>query len=92
MNLKTQNVSSTSIMISWEPPQNPKGILLGYEVSYTPDGGRLFAVEVQNNTTWKLTDMKPFTSYSISVRAKTLASYGEKCSPVTVSTLESGTM
>ena len=88
--LKSQNVSSTSITVSWDPPQSPNGILLGYEVSYTPDGGRLSAIEVQNNTTWKLSDMKPFTSYSVSVRAKTLAGYGEKCSPVIVSTLESG--
>ena len=91
MDLKTpQNVSSTSLMISWEPPQSPNGQLLGYEGSYTPNGGKLSAVDVQNNTTWKLMDMTPFTSHSISVRAKTLAGYGGKCSPVIVSTLESG--
>ena len=88
--VKIQDVTSTSVTVTWKPPQNVNGILLGYEVSYTPNGGAQTAVEVQNSTTWKLSDMKPFTSYSISVRAKTLAGYGEKCSPVIVSTLESG--
>ena len=90
MNLKTPNVTSTSITVTWDPPQSPNGRLLGYEVSYTPKGGTQSAADAQNNTTWKLTDMKLFTTYSISVRAKTLAGYGERCSPVIVSTLESG--
>ena len=44
----------------------------------------LNAVNVQNATTWKLTDLNPCTEYSISVKAKTAAV------PITVSTLETG--
>ena len=48
-------------------------------------------MNVQNTSTaWKLTDMKPCTMYSISVRAKTVAGFGEKSTPVMISTLESG--
>ena len=88
--MQTQNVTSTSVTVIWEPPKNPNGRLLGYEVSYTPNGGSLIAVDVKNITTWKLIDLKPYTSYSISVRAKTGAGFGEKSIPVTISTLESG--
>ena len=86
----TKNVTSTSVNVSWDPPQNLNGQLQGYEISYTPNGERPTVVDVQNTTTWKLTDLKPYTSYSISVRAKTGAGFGEKSIPVTISTLESG--
>ena len=88
--MQTQNVTSTSVTVIWEPPENPNGRLLGYEVSYAPNGGSLIAVDVQNTTTWKLTDMKPCTTYNIFVRAKTMAGFGEKSIPVTITTLQSG--
>ena len=47
-------------------------------------------MNVQNTTTWKLTDMKPCTTYNIFVRAKTMAGFGEKSIPVTITTLQSG--
>eukprot|EP00731_Ephydatia_muelleri_P037955 Em0610g2a len=89
LNLKTKNVTSTTVTVIWDPPQNLNGQLQGYEISYTPNGERPTVVDVQNTTTWKLTDLKPYTSYSISVRAKTGAGFGEKSIPVTISTLES---
>ena len=88
--MQTQNVTSTSVTVIWESPKNPNGRLLGYEVSYAPNGGSLIAVDVQNTTTWILTDMKPCTTYSILVRAKTMAGFGEKSIPVTITTLQSG--
>ena len=91
LNVRTQDVASTSITVTWEPPQYPNGVLLGYEVCYTSNGDSPSAVNVQNTSTaWKLTDMKPCTMYSISVRAKTVAGFGEKSTPVMISTGESG--
>ncbi|KAL5477471.1 hypothetical protein EMCRGX_G024272 [Ephydatia muelleri] len=90
LNVRTQDVASTSITVTWEPPQYPNGVLLGYEVCYTSNGDSPSAVNVENTSTaWKLTDMKPWTMYSISVRAKTVAGFGEKSIPVMISTLES---
>ena len=90
LNVKTNDVTSTSITVIWEPPQSPNGRLLGYEVSYTPNGGQPSVVNVQNNTTWKLTGLKPYTAYSVKVRAKTMAGFESYSLSSTVSTLEDG--
>ena len=90
LNVRTQDVTSSSTTVSWEPPKYTNGILLGYEVCYSSNGERPSVVNVQNTTTCTLTDMKPWTMYSISVRAKTSAGFGEKSIPVVISTLESG--
>ena len=55
LNLRTQDVTSISVTVIWDPPQNPNGRLQGYKVSYTPSGGRLSSVDAKNNTSWKLT-------------------------------------
>ena len=88
-NLRTRDVTSTSITVTWEPPKYSNGMLLGYEVCYTSNGESPSVASVQN-TTVKLTDLKPWAMYCISVRAKTLAGFGEKSIPVMISTLESG--
>ena len=89
-NVKTQDVSTTSITVIWEPPQSLNGSLHGYEVSYMPNGGSPFTVGVQNITTWKLTGLKPYTVYTISVRAKTGAGFGGFSIPITAMTLQEG--
>ena len=88
--LKAQNVTSASVTITWEPPQNPNGGSLGYEVSYTPKGGGTSFAKLKHYTTCKLIDLKPFTAYYICVRAKTAVVFGEESVPLTISTLEDG--
>lgn len=90
LNVKAQDVTSNSVVITWEPPQSPNGRLLGYEVISTPNGGSLSIYGVENNSACKLTGMKSNTMYSISVRAKTPAGFGVKSIPVTFSTPQSG--
>ena len=90
LNLKAQNVTSTSVTITWEPPQNPNGGSLGYEVSYTPKGGSTSVTKLKNYTTCKLIELKPFTAYYICVRAKTAVGFGEGSVSLTVSTKENG--
>ena len=90
LNVKTNGVTSTSTTITWEPPQSPNGRLLGYEVSYTPNGGQPSVVNVLNSITWKLTGLKPYTAYTVKLRAKTMAGFGSYSLPSTVSTLEDG--
>ena len=101
--MKTNDVTSTSITVIWEPPQSPNGRLLGYEVSYTPNGGQPSVLDIhvpqymtglynlkQNITSWKLTGLKPYTVYAVSVRAKTAAGFGGYGNPVRERTLEDG--
>ena len=90
LNFKAQNVISTSVTITWEPPQNPNGGSLGYEVSYTPKGGSTSVAKLKNYTTCKLIDLNPFTSYYICIRAKTAVGFSEESVPLTISTLEDG--
>ena len=78
-------MTSTSINVIWEPLQSPNGKMIEYEICYTPSGGSQIVVDVQDSTAWKLTGLKPFTVYSISVRAKTAAA------PVPILTSEDGT-
>ena len=90
LNLKGQNVTSTSVTVTWEPAQNPNGGSLGYEVSYTPKGGSTSVVKLKNYTTCQLIDLKPFITYYICVRAKTAVGYGEGSVALMVSTSENG--
>ena len=91
LNLKAQNVTSTSVTITWEPPQNRNGRLQGYEVSYTPKGGSTSFEKLQNDMTCKLMDLKPFTVYYICVRARTAVGFGDGSVLLIVSTSEIGT-
>ena len=47
-------------------------------------------MDVQNITTWVLAGLKSSTTYTISVRARTVAGFGDDSVSLTVSTLESG--
>ena len=90
LNVKAHNVISTSVTITWEPPQNPNGGPQGYEVSYTPKGGTTCVAKLKTFTTCKRIEHKPFTPYYICVRAKTAVLFGEESVPLTISTLEDG--
>ena len=90
LEVKILNIKSTSFSISWQPPNDPNGIINGYQVSYTPHGkeGCLHDV-VGDTTSTELIYLKPHTEYTIRVRAKTVH-FGYYSSPFTVSTLEDG--
>ncbi len=42
----TGKLDFTSVMLSWGPPQEPNGIIIAYEVTYTINGGYLTRVNV----------------------------------------------
>ena len=84
-------MTSTSVTICWDPPQNPNGRSQGFEVSYTPKGENTSFEKLQNDMTCKLIDLKPFTVYYISVRARTAVGFGDGSVLLTVSTSEMGT-
>ena len=81
-------VKTTSMAISWEPPQDPNGIIRDYQVCYTSHGESELLV-VGNITSTELTSLKPCTEYTVCVRAKTV-DFGDHSTPITVSTLEEG--
>lgn len=75
---------SSAILLSWQPPEESNGVLTGYEISYESMseheiGERIIypAITDPNQTTTKLTSLKPATNYQIYIKAITKAGVGE---------------
>jgi len=70
LDIRITDVSNTTMFIAWKNPTAMNGVLRYYEVYYN---GQVSKVEESNYV--KLTGLKPFTKYSVSVSACTV-----KCS------------
>lgn len=82
--VETGQWGSSAILLSWQPPEQPNGVLTGYEISYesmTKEGvGEKTQRPIIKNpqqTTAKLASLKPATNYRIYIRATTKAGSGE---------------
>ncbi|XP_048585709.1 usherin isoform X2 [Nematostella vectensis] len=68
-------LNSTAVMVSWQPPALPNGVLLGYELRQK--SGDLETVVYRGNGLEKLvTDLKPYTLYQFRINANTSAGPG----------------
>ena len=86
LNVTALNTSSTSIFVTWSPPpsDNIPGILLGYEVSYTPSEPEIShnsstirrVMLCSCNTSIELTNLTVYEPYNITVAAFTSAGIG----------------
>ncbi len=75
----------TSLQLSWSAPLLPNGIITTYQVVHYLSGSSMEAERVDQNTTdisttLTLTGLRPYTSYSVTVRAYTIAGAGEETS------------
>ncbi|XP_043212409.1 tyrosine-protein phosphatase 99A-like isoform X1 [Amphibalanus amphitrite] len=87
-NVSILNVTDTTVTISWLPPVNPNGLIEGYRIYFTTGDF--------TNATWiklpvermqhTLTDLAPFSNYSISVKAFTRSVEGRESVSVAVTT------
>ncbi|KAK4315471.1 hypothetical protein Pmani_013386 [Petrolisthes manimaculis] len=59
--------TNDSMTIQWNPPAVPNGIIINYEVTWSPDEGK----HNTSDTTYTLTGLQPCTNYTIEVRAAT---------------------
>ena len=90
--------SSTTIAVMWEevPPIDQNGIIIAYEVVYTPleTFGRVVETNAVNvsglNMSVDLTGLHEYINYTISVRAFTDVGAGPYTDPVTELTYEAG--
>ena len=93
LNLTANPVSSTSILITWEPPpiylQN--GVIRQYNIHYYISETRESVLwqSDDNSTSIILTDLHPYYTYSITVAAVTIGA-GPQSEEATTRTLESG--
>ena len=64
-------INATIVLISWDVPMEPNGIILGYNVSIrlTSQSVALQALFADIPTTLVVTDLTPFTNYDVSVIA-----------------------
>uniref|UniRef100_A0ACB8FBS0 Ephrin type-B receptor 3 n=1 Tax=Sphaerodactylus townsendi TaxID=933632 RepID=A0ACB8FBS0_9SAUR len=72
--------TGSSMTLSWEPPKQPNGIILDYEIKYFEKQGQIDGiantVTSQKNLV-RLEGLKPNAAYMVQVRARTVAGYGQ---------------
>ena len=84
-NVTMTSPSSTSLLVTWDHPLPPhrNGVITGYTVN-RQTGNEIVTIELPiNDTSLLLTDLMPFTVYSITVAGSTSAGRGEFTTPVT---------
>ena len=83
------NISSTSIMVTWQPPISPNGIVRSYRIELTTGGVADNTYTV--NTSIIINMLEKFTTYQIQVFATTVAE-GDGSVIVIVTTNEDSTL
>ena len=80
----------TSIVLTWSPPQEPNGVIISYEVTYSVIGNSAFRVNTSNfSTTFTIPSLTPRTRVSaITVTAYTRIGQGEPANLPDQTTLE----
>nr|XP_060635514.1 phosphatidylinositol phosphatase PTPRQ [Anolis sagrei ordinatus] len=69
-----KNLSSTSVMLSWDPPAQPNGIIISYDVQLQgPERNESFTT---SNNSVILEDLSPYTLYSFFASARTVKGLG----------------
>ncbi|XP_056443232.1 protein sidekick-1 [Gadus chalcogrammus] len=74
-------VRLTSVRVVWQPPSNPNGIILGYQISYrleSADPQRWTTVEVGSNARqFTVTGLSPQQNYLFRLTGRTALGWGE---------------
>ncbi|XP_033619385.1 phosphatidylinositol phosphatase PTPRQ [Fukomys damarensis] len=69
-----KNLSSTSVLLSWDPPINPNGVIISYDLTLQGLSENYSFVTSDNYIT--LEELSPFTLYSFFVAARTIKGLG----------------
>lgn len=89
----TEAVSAVAIAISWEPPPFDvrNGIIRQYSILVSSDTAWVNYTQVwlSNNTEFTVTDLAPYVTYHIKIKAHTILP-GPYSTVYSVTTLESG--
>ena len=71
VNVTSHTISSTSIMVTWQPPITPNGIVRSYRIEFTTRGVADNTYTV--NTSIVINMLEKFTTYQIQLFATTVA-------------------
>ncbi|KAG0437323.1 hypothetical protein HPB47_017497 [Ixodes persulcatus] len=89
-NLHARTLSSSTVLVQWDPPKEPNGQVMGYNVYYTTQPSiptlSWSAQTVDNNQLTTISNLSPQTIYTIRVQAFTSRGQGPFSSPVQVKT------
>ena len=78
-----------SVLVTWEAPGEPNGVIVRYEVTYRVDGGEVVTTDVARNTMFTITGLPQGSIISdITVTAYTSVGSGEATSLPDVVILE----
>ncbi|XP_075998501.1 phosphatidylinositol phosphatase PTPRQ [Genypterus blacodes] len=72
LSVSYENISSTSILVSWMPPLNPNGLITHY-TAYVLNGTDEAQEWVTSNTSVLITGLDKYTTYKLRVAASTAA-------------------
>ncbi|XP_022645750.1 protein sidekick-like isoform X5 [Varroa destructor] len=80
-NLTFSQITMSSLLVSWQAPHNPNGIVLSYRLTYetTNSQGNEFSKQVKqklNVTYLHVSGLRENLTYTFSVRAETICGYG----------------
>ena len=95
INVMATAVSFNTITVTWSEPSMPNGEIGRYNITYyeTNDGSSdniTLEVSDVSGRTQQLTDLDPFTNYTIIIHAFTGAGIGQPSDPLIVQTNETG--
>ena len=92
-NVKISLLNSTSVVVSWDDPGENNGVIDIYIVRYFCADRNRCVDDKQSKTTehnYTITDLYPYTNYTIVIVAHTVAGDGKDSTPLTITTLEAG--
>ncbi|XP_073823326.1 tyrosine-protein phosphatase Lar isoform X3 [Musca autumnalis] len=89
-NVQVRPLSSSTMVITWEPPETPNGQVTGYKVYYTTNPNQPEASwnsqMVDNSELTTISDLTPHAIYTVRVQAYTSMGAGPMSTPVQVKT------
>lgn len=82
--------SNSTILVKWLSPENLNGIIVQYGIRVMEKGVNSSAWDIHVNATndTDVDDLKPYTYYMFSIRARTIAGWGDFSETKTKRTLE----
>ena len=57
---------NTSVVVSWDEPDNPNGVIIGYNIRYGEEEGSFIFNRTVNSSTTKLELSEDFSEYTLS--------------------------
>uniref|UniRef100_A0A8C5H765 receptor protein-tyrosine kinase n=1 Tax=Gouania willdenowi TaxID=441366 RepID=A0A8C5H765_GOUWI len=86
--IQVLDVTRHSLLLSWQQPDRPNGVILEYEVKFyeKDQKERSYRIMRTFSQTVDVTGLSPLTVYVFHVRARTAAGYGDFSSPFEFST------